>query len=213
VDAPGRRIKVSTDTIVRLNGTEVPVTVVGLSARDALILCQQSLGTSGGTLDLVLPTVGKRAIEVMVGIGRADRIEQGYAIIVEFMIVEQKLRSALNDLLRLLLAGDGGGARRHPRIIYDVPVRHGPLGSMQARLEEISLSGLSLCTPDRMLPGTEITIVVPDYASDSNLTLSGQVVQQRMAKEGGYHTGIALTEITNEARGQLARLLADLLCR
>lgn len=208
-----RRIKVSTETVARLQSAEVPVTVVGLSSRDALVLSQEPLAGEGEVLDLLLPTVGGRQLAITSGIGRSQRVETGCATVLDFIVVEQETRSALNDLLRLLLARDGGGERRHPRVVYDVPCRYGQSGQLAARLEDISINGLSLHLPERMAPGTEIKIVIPAYGSDENLTVRGSVIQQRMTKEGGYSTGVNIGPLDFNERAQLARLLADLLCR
>src|SRR4051794_11483239 len=108
MDLPTRRIKVSTDSRVRVHTEEVPVTILGLSARDALLLAPRSLGNSGEIVELFLPAVGSREIELTAGVTHSEQVEHGYAAVVTFMIVEQRVRTALNDLLRLLLAGEGG---------------------------------------------------------------------------------------------------------
>lgn len=208
-----RRIKVTTETVARLQEGDVSVTVVGLSSRDALVLSQKPLAGEGGVLELMLPTVGGQQLAITCGIGHSQRVDAGCASVLDFIVVEQETRGALNDLLRLLLARDGGGERKHPRVVYDVPCRYGPGGKLAARLEDISLNGLSVRLPDRLLPGAEIQVILPAYGSDENLTVRGSVIQQRMAKEGGYSTGVTIGPLDFNERAQLARLLADLLCR
>ncbi|MCU1283114.1 MAG: hypothetical protein JWM53_6660, partial [bacterium] len=139
--AADHRIRVTTPTRVRTADGERAVTVVALSARSALMLANEPLGDIGRTIDLVLPGINGSELEITAGIERIERVREGEAVAVQFMIADPPLRRALTDLLALLLAGDGGGSRRLPRVIYDVRVRIGSEAEKLGRLEEISLSG------------------------------------------------------------------------
>jgi hypothetical protein len=208
-----RRIKVTTESRVRVHTAEIPVTIVGLSARDALVVSPQPLGVPGDIIDIYLPAVGRREIELTAGVGATEEISKDFAVVVEFMIAEPKLRVALNDHLRLILAGEGGGTRRHARVLYDVPVRYGASAERAGRLEEISFGGLALYVNEALSPGANLRVVVPDHKTNANLSFEGKVVDQRAAKEGGFLTGVELAPLSATMRGALARLLADLLCR
>lgn len=189
------------------------VTVVGLSARTALLLSPTELAPVGKTIGLFLPTVKGAEIELLCGVDGTDQLAEGWVVAVTFIVIEQAVRNALNDLMALLLAGSGGGQRKHPRIIYDVTVKHGPALTLAGKLEEISLGGVSMRVLERMPPGAPARVSVPDYSSQVPLVFEGTVVQQRLSKEGGYHTGVAFGDVDPELRSRLARLLADLLCR
>ncbi|MDB4968381.1 MAG: hypothetical protein JWN44_4070 [Myxococcales bacterium] len=213
MDAGNRRIRVQTSTRAIVDDQPRDVTVVGLSARTALLVSPTELAASGKTMSLLLPTVNGAEIDLMVGVDSVEKVAEGWVVAVTFMVIEQQVRTALNDLMALLLAGTGGGNRKHPRIIYDVTVRHGPALALFGKLEEISVGGLSVRVPERLAPGAMMRVSVPDYSSQAPLVFDGTVVQQRLSKEGGYHTGIAFGELDGELRARLARLLADLLCR
>ena len=211
--AHDHRIRVSTPTRVRTADGERAATVVALSARTALILADAPLGEVGRTIDLVLPGIGGAELEITAGIERIERVREGAAVAVQFMICDPPLRRALGDLLALLLAGDGGGTRRHPRVIYDVRVRIGSDAEKLGRLEEISLSGASLRVGSRLAPDDILILRVPMMRSGASLRLLGRVVAQRPSPDGGLHTGVAFDELDARTRTELGTLLSDLMCR
>ena len=207
------RIRVSTPTRVRTAEGERPVTVVALSARSALMLAEGPPGVVGRTIDLLLPGIGGGELEITAGIERIERVHEGCAVTVQFMIPEPALRRALGDLLALLLSGDGGGTRRHPRVIYDVRVRIGSDAEQLGRLEEISLSGAALRVGRRLAADDLLILRVPLMRSGATLRLIGRVVDQRPSADGGWHTGVAFDDLDERTRSELGTLLADLMCR
>ena len=207
------RIRVHTPTRVRTADGERPVTVVALSARSALLLADAPLGHPGRTLDLLLPGIGGGELEITAGIERIEHVKEGQAVAVQFMLAEPALRRALNELLAVLLAGDGGGSRRHPRVIYDVRVRIGSDAEKLGLLEEISLSGCSVRVGSRLERDEPIIMRVPVLSEGNGLRILGRVVAQRPAKDGGFHTGVAFDGLDERTRTGLGRLLADLMCR
>jgi hypothetical protein len=207
------RIRVTTPTRVRTADGERPVTVVALSARSALMVAAEPLGEVGRTVDLLLPGMDGSELEITAGIARVDRVKEGAAIVVQFMIAEPSLRHALTELLALLLAGDGGGTRRHPRIIYDVRVRLGSDAEQVGRLEELSLSGASIRVGMTLAVGDPVIVRVPLMRSGTSLCIVGHVVAQRPALDGGLHTGVSFDALDERTRTDLSRLLADLMCR
>ena len=211
--ATDHRIRVTTPTRVRTADGERPVTVVALSSRSALMLADAPLGAVGRTIDLLLPGIDGAELEITAGIERIERVKEGAAVAVQFMIADPPLRRALSDLLALLLAGDGGGTRRHPRVIYDVRVRIGSDAEKLGRLEEISLSGASMRIGMK-LPVDEIVILrVPMIRNGNSVRLLGRVVDQRPSPDGGYHTGLAFDALDDRTRGELGTLLADIMSR
>lgn len=207
-----RRIRVSTTARATIRDEPRDVLVVGISARNALFVTDREAGLTGSTLTLALPMV-TGDIEVLAGIERIDRVPKGFAVSVAFIVTEHSTRQALNELMALLLGGDGGGARVHPRVIYDVAVKHGPTLSLPGRLEELSLRGASVRIGQRLSPGTTFRMAVPDFGTEPPLVLDANVVNQRVSKEGGFHTGVEFVGVTSSMSTRLARLLADLLCR
>jgi PilZ domain len=212
------RIRVSTKTHVQTDEGKHDVTVVALSARSALLFCGREIGVAGGVVDLILPSLAGRDLRVTAGIEKSERIKEGAAVTVHFIVADQELRKALNELLALLLAGTGGGSRKHPRVIYDVRVRvdggtaEAPI-SDRARLEEISLSGGCIVTKALLGPSAPIVVHVPLLNGGSALRLGARVVEQKPEPDGGFRTGIAFDTLEGEPRLALGRLLADLMCR
>lgn len=213
LNSADHRIRVSTPTRVRTADGEQPVIVVALSARSALLVAEAPLGEVGRTLDLLLPGVDGAELEITAGIERIDRVHEGVAVAVQFMIPDPPLRRAITDLLALLLAGDGGGTRRHARVIYDVRVRIGSDAERLGRLEEISLSGAALRVGTRLAAGDPIILRVPLLRTGESMRLVGRVVEQRPSADGGYHTGIAFDALDDKSRAELGTLLADVMCR
>ncbi len=211
--ASDHRIRVTTPTRVRTADGERPVTVVALSARSALMLAAEPVGEVGRTVDLLLPGMDGAELEITAGIARIDHVKEGAAVVVQFMIADPPLRRALSDLLALLLAGDGGGTRRHPRIIYDVRVRLGSDSEQVGRLEELSLSGAAIRVAMTLQKDDPVILRVPLMRSGTSLRLLGRVVDQRPALDGGLHTGVSFDALDERTRTELSRLLADLMSR
>ena len=209
---PDRRIRVSTTTRAVIKDEEREVVVVGVSPRSALFVTTKEAGLTGSTLTLYLPGVGSQ-IELLAGIERVERTPDGFAVVVAFILVEQATRRALNDLMALLLAGSGGGARVHPRIVYDAIVKYGPTLSCVGRLQEVSFSGACVRIAERLLAGAILQLSIPDYSSDERVGIAARVVNQRISHEGGHLTGLEFIDVSGPLRARLARLLADLLCR
>ena len=208
------RIRVSTQTHVLSDEGKHDVTVVALSARSALIFAGRELGVPGGVIELILPSLAGRELRITAGIEKSERVKEGAAVTVHFIVADQELRRALNELLALLLAGTGGGSRKHPRVIYDVRVRvDGDTASDRARLEEISLSGGCIVTKLHLGPSAPLVVHVPLLNGGSALRLGARVVEQKAEPDGGYRTGIAFDTLEGDARLALGRLLADLMCR
>jgi hypothetical protein len=206
------RIKVLITTRVRTELGERAVKLVAISAKTALVFAPESIGIVGHCVDLFLPAVG-HDIEVLSGIERVDQVVEGYAATIRFIVADTEVRNSLNELLALLLAGDGGGSRKHPRILYDTPVTLGEGKLGRGRLEEISLSGMSVRVRDRLHNDTVLSVTVPQIRQRPPLVLVGRVVNQRLSAEGGYHTGIAFDTLGIDDRIALSALLADLMSR
>ena len=207
-----RRIKVHTLTRAVTTSGEREVVVLALSARSALVLAKDRLGHSGDTVDLVLPTLGGQELPITAGIERTERLAEGHVYTVEFMMVEQRVRRALDELLALLLGGDGGGTRQHPRIVHDVPVTYGEQGQDRADLEEVSMSGLSMRTHARIAEGSHLEVQIPDARGGVRLNVRGRVVNTRPATVG-FHVGLAFGTLDPDNRTRLAELLSELVRR
>jgi len=195
------------------------VTVQAISGHGALISTSAPLGHVGRTIDLQLPSVSGPPLTLTAGIeridhpARSDRNGPGELVSLHFIIADPQMRRALNQLLAALLGGDGGGTRRHPRVIYDTRMRFGDGGEFIGKLEEISLSGAGLRVGTALAVGLPFVIFVPALVGTGELRLAARVVNQRRAPDGGYRTGVAFESLDNETQTALGKLLADLLQR
>ena len=213
--AADHRIRVSTQTHVLTDEGSLEVTVVALSARSALLFSKSELGAPGRVIELILPSLAGVNLHVTAGIEKSEKVKEGAAVTVHFIIAEQSLRVALNELLALLLAGTGGGTRKHPRVIYDVHVRlDGGGNSDRGRLEEISLSGACVLTKLELPLNAPLLLHVPLLSGGSALRLVARAVDQKPDRHGGgLRTGMAFDALDGDTRLALGRLLADLMCR
>jgi hypothetical protein len=130
---------------------------------------------------------------------------------VHFIVVEQKTRKKLEELLGLLLTGDGGGERRHPRIKHDIPIAYGEMAQCPAQLEEISLSGLGMYIQERLAIGSQVKVTIPDDRGGVRIMVRGKIVNERTAPSGkGYCVGVAFEAVDPRTRNALGELLAEL---
>ena len=193
------------------------VTVQAISGHGALIATVAPLGHVGRTIDLQLLPLNGLPLTLTAGIERVDRDERnpgaGELVSVHFILADAGMRRALNQLLAALLGGDGGGTRRHPRVIYDTRLRFGDGGEFIGKLEEISLSGAGLRMGTALAVGLPFVIFVPALMGPGELRLAARVVNQRRAPDGGYRTGVAFETLDDATGVALGKLLADLLQR
>ncbi len=201
------RIKVLAEIRLRTTEGERTVTLVALSARGALVLSQRAIGVAGECVDLELPAVGGKTVTVAAGVDKVHKVPEGMVSKVEFMIVEASIRKAVDDLLALLLAGDGGGTRRSPRVKYGVPVLYGELGQHRAKLIEISLNGLAMRAAVGLAGGTPLRVELPDA-----LVLQGTVVNARPSESvaGTFEIGMVFDQLPQSTLIALRTLLSDL---
>jgi hypothetical protein len=207
------RIAVSAISRVVLRGEEKRIVrIVGVSATSAEVVSPRPIGHAGQVVECFLPVVGNRELRLTAGIMRVDEGRGGYTVLLHFMIADIVLRRQLNELIALLLAGDGD-AHRQPTVIYDTLVRYGARGERVGHLAELSPRALSLRMSDRMAAGTPILVTIPDFAGRAPLRIEGRVAAQRLSREGGYHTAVTLDEMDAPRRRALSSLIADLMCR
>jgi hypothetical protein len=189
------------------------VTVQTLSAYGAQIATPSPLGFTGRTIELHLPAANGETLTLTAGIGKVERVAPGELVSLHFIVPDGAARGSINRLLTHLLGGDGGGTRRHPRVIYDTRVRFGDNGEFFGRLEEISLGGAGLRVAMALAEGLPFVLLVPSLLGSEELRLSARVVNQRRASDGGFRTGVAFEPLSPELHARLGKLLADLMQR
>lgn len=187
------------------------MTIVALSARAALLHCAAELPARGSCIELYLPSLGGSEIEVLAGIDQIEPVREGVAVLVEFIVVEERVRRALNDLMSLLLAGDGGGRRAHPRVIYDVMVRYGDQHRI-ARLEELSMGGALMRTYEALEVNAPVSLSIPHPTTRISIAVSGRVANIRRYDSRSFSVGVAF-EIDATTRASVAAMLAELMAR
>jgi PilZ domain-containing protein len=208
-----RRVKVCATTRVTTDMGDRIVRLVGLSANTALLFVPEPVGAVGHCVDLFLPVIGGREIQLTTGIDSVERVLEGYAVTLRFIVAEPATRRELHSLLSLLLAGEETRSHQQPGMFYDVLVCYGPTGSQRANLEEISPTGLSMRVAERFVHELRVDVLVPALRNGPALQLRGRVTGQRLSREGGYHTAVSFDALDHKSRGALSALLADLMCR
>lgn len=165
----------------------------------------------GACVDLFLPTLAGHEIEVLAGIEAVERVKEGVAASSEFIVVEDAVRRALNELMALLLMGDGGGRRAHPRVIYDVMILYGESNRI-ARLEELSMSGALMRTYEALPADLPIELSIPHPTTQIAVRVAGRVANVRMRDARSFAIGVAF-EADAVHRSALAQMLADIMAR
>jgi hypothetical protein len=171
-----------------------------------LIVAELPAG-QGERVQLHLPGPGG-AIEVPSEVERVAGAAPAFEMVVTFALVEPTRRKELDQLLRLLLAGSGGGARKSPRVARRLEVRLVSRGEQAALLTDLSRGGLGLVSADPLVVGEEVHVRVGD------LVLRGRVVNQRPVTAGGLlatQAGIAFLPLDAATTAALDRLLIQLL--
>lgn len=217
-DRPGNAVRdprlgiAALSRVVGCDGEQL-VRLVGLSAKTVQLITPRTLGYAGQCVDLFLPVVGGRELLVSAGIAAVDRHGDDERVTLELIIADSTVRRELNELLALLLAGDRDQARLQPRVVYDVAVEvRTPLPG-RAHLEEITLSGLSMRSAERLAYGAAVSVTVPSFRSGPDLRLSGRVDGQQLSPESGYRTAVSFDPLDRERWKALGALIADLMCR
>ena len=208
-----RRVAVSAITRARTPDGERAVRIVGLSARTALLYAPESVGWPGQCIEVDVPVIGGCDLTVIAGIARAERCRDGWAVTVEFVIVDAEARRQLNELLALLLAGEPADDGQKPRVVYDAVVAYGPAGAGRAHLQEISIAGLAMRVMERLPHDLLVDVAVPTMRGGAPIGLVGRVTGQRLSAEGGYVTTLDFEPLDGARRQALGALVADLMCR
>jgi hypothetical protein len=102
VPASAGRIKVLAEVRLRTLDGEQQVTLLALSREGALVLSTEAFGVPGECVDLELPVAGGSTIAIAAGIDSVEKLAQGNVSRLEFMIIDQAVRDALDNLLTLL---------------------------------------------------------------------------------------------------------------
>src|SRR5262245_49776991 len=116
-----------------------PATLVELSRAGARLVSRLQLGDAGATLVLDLGDTKVRARVVRSTAGARE-----HSTSVLFLASEAAEQQGLQQMIAKLMAGDGGGKRKHPRVARRVDMRYGNLHELQAQLQDISRGGLSM---------------------------------------------------------------------
>lgn len=177
-------------------------------ARDSARLSIAELPAAAGEmLEIFLP--GPRGtIEVMTEVLRVNGAAPDFDVVVTFAVVEPTQRRDLDMLLKLLLAGDGGGQRAAPRIARRLEVRWGDLGERTAILVDLSRGGLGMLVGVPLKREEHVVVRVPTARGD--LVLAGTVANVRQVATLTWQAGVQLTGVDEVTRRQLDRFLEQL---
>ncbi len=207
-----RRIRV--DASVRITpqrGDERQVLLVALSSESALLIVDEPLAEIGETLELYLPTLAGKEIPLLGSVDRIERIYEGIVMTVQFMVGEASVRRDVDALLTLLLGGDGGGLREHPRVSYGMPITLGE-PPFKGELLDLSMGGLSLVTDGPVAVGERLRVRIPHPSGHRHLVLLGLTVSRKPDPKGA-RVGVRFDPLPDDVRAELSAALSELLRR
>ena len=209
------RIRVSTPTRVRTDDGERPVTVVALSARSALVVAAEPLGAVGRTLELMLPGMGGAELEITAGIARIDRVHEGAAVVVQFMIGDPALRRAHQRAVGAACSPATAAARAAIRASSTTcacasaatPRRSDGSRSCRCRARRCA----SACA---WPPTTRSSCACRSCARARRVRVVGRVDRRSARRSTAACTPASpSTTSTTRTRTELSELLADIMCR
>jgi hypothetical protein len=203
-------ISVEAEIEIGLLKNRVPAVLREIGTGGARLTLGDRIGRRGDLIELYLPAPGG-VISILAEVVRASSLPPVRELEVTFAAVEQEHQKQLDDLLKLLLAGDGGGARAAPRLALDLEVGIGE-GAERGHLVDLSRGGLGVTLTRPIKVGQPLTVRLP--LTTGELELRGKVVNVRLAPVPGgvaYRAGVAFDQLDKHTRGRLDELLELLL--
>lgn len=141
---------------------------------------------------------------VMYHRSRAEGIVAG----IQFIDMDAKTHRALTSFLAAVLAGEGGGAREHPRVSRRIDVVCLTKTRARAMLEDISRGGIRVMLEDAAAEaGDLIEVIVTIGKLDRPLSLRGEIVRTKLDEEGRCHAGVRIGVLPPETEALVAELL------
>jgi hypothetical protein len=208
------RIQVSTNIEVRRQAGDErrTATLKDLSKGGARFVVPGSLGVSGDTIELFLPSLSGPDISVTAQIIRATPGPDGETIACRFHTVAPEMRQPLLDLIEVLLSTSGGTPRRSARVARRMDIGFSDLAELASVLEAIVNGGLTMTVSTPLVLYEELDITVPDTNGDQLLILHARVVSQS-AVPGAGPDGEMLYDVsleTSALRAETRRCLDGL---
>jgi hypothetical protein len=207
------RIHVSTEIDVATPSSGVvQAELRDLSAGGARFMGPTDAAQVGDTVELFLPSLDGNDIVVMAEVIRVFAAEnQRAAYAVRFDVVEPMMRTALLDLMEVLLSTSSGEHRPPTRVARRIELRFGFLEELGAYLEEIAAGSLAMTVSEPLALYEAVDVTVPDLDGAELLILHARVVHQRAhTVHGGptiYRVGLEFRDMRPEAKRLLVELL------
>ena len=206
---PSASIQVSAEIEAVVAGLRLTGVLREISKTGARVELGGVMAQPGELIELSLPALGGRRIQVMAEVVRANPAELALA----FVMVEPGSVKALDELLKLLLAGDGGGRRKSPRISRRLPLRYGDRAEKPGVLVDLSRGGLGMIVARELALGERVRVVV-ESAEEEDVELTGVVRNQRPVQAQSttaFQVGIAFDPEDRQQALRVEALLASLL--
>ena len=136
---------------------------------------------------------------------------EGIAAGIQFIEMDAATHRSVTGFLAAVLAGEGGGAREHPRVSRRIDVVCLTKTRARAMLEDISRGGIRVMLEDGTAePGDQIEVIVTIGKLDRPLSLQGAIVRTKLDEEGHCHAGVRISALTPATEALVAHLLKAL---
>lgn len=181
-----------------------------LSWGGALIWCEVPPGAPGDEVEVRLPYKPAEPIAIESEILRVDREADRYVVAVRFTSVTTHDESHLEKVLEMLLSGQGGGRRQHPRLTQRLEIYFDDPADVRATLEDISRGGLGVTVPYSFSVNQSVQLTIYGGPGIGELSLRARVVHQSPVQgsdTGLFRVGLKLEHPAKDLHDLVERLL------
>lgn len=184
-----------------------------LSHGGALIELPESAAFLGDsvTIDVELPDAST-SITVLGEVVRVEESSEGEIRCgIRFSIVEPRQREELKHFIDSLLAGDGVGRRRHPRVRRRLAIDLGTADPPGAMMSDISRGGVGIECDLPVVVNEEINVEIRLYETSEPVTCAAVVRHVRTIGEGRYHVGVEFVAPTPQIQKEIEELVEQMM--
>ncbi|MBI2802456.1 MAG: PilZ domain-containing protein [Gammaproteobacteria bacterium] len=212
-----RQLRVSVTAPVQVSdpdGTwQLAATVSNISWGGAAIQCTGLKAELGHQLRLHLPAGGGNKITILATVLRIHDLAEGSEFGLRFDSLSPADEARLQQVLALLVSKPQPGRRSEARLVQRFEIEYGDVGEFRATLEDISVNGLMLMTPEPLEINQSLLISLTSADTEFNLSLRARVMHQTEIGEGDfkmYRVGLQFEHSNEQVRDQVTAVISQL---